>query len=226
VAKSKSARRWLDAIWSPVRTRLPPPPARVVEIGCGSLGGFVPALRADGFEALGVDPQAPEGPEYRRVPFEHVELKDQVDVVIASTSLHHVDDPDEVVARIASTLVPGGRIVVVEWAWEEFDEPTARWCFERLGPDDEPGWLHRRRDEWRASGRSWSESFQDWARQERLHAARDLLARLEDRFRREHLARGPYFFVELAGTTERDELAAIEAGRIRAARVDYVGSLK
>lgn len=213
-------------MWPLVRARLPSPPARVVEIGCGSFGGFVPALLADGFEALGVDPQAPEGPEYRGVPFEQVELADAVDVVIASTSLHHVDDPEEVIARVASTLVPGGSFVVVEWAWEEFDEPTARWCFERLGPDDEPGWLHRRRDEWRAAGGSWTATFQDWARTEHLHAARDLVAFLDARFRREHLARGPYFFVELAGTSESDELAAIEAGRIRATRVDYVGSLK
>jgi hypothetical protein len=31
-------------------------------------------------------------------------------------------------------LVPGGVLVVVEWAWERFDEATARWCFARLTP--------------------------------------------------------------------------------------------
>jgi len=35
-----------------VRDRLPAPPARVVEIGCGSLGGFVPALRSSGYEGF------------------------------------------------------------------------------------------------------------------------------------------------------------------------------
>jgi hypothetical protein len=50
------------------------------------------------------------------------------------------------------------------------------------------------------------------------------LLRLLDRsFDRQHLARGAYVFPDLAGTSEEDELEAIEAGEIRAMRVDYVG---
>ena len=33
------ATRWLDTLWPLIRTRLPAAPARVVEVGCGSLGG-------------------------------------------------------------------------------------------------------------------------------------------------------------------------------------------
>jgi SAM-dependent methyltransferase len=123
----------------------------VVDIGCGPLGGFVPMLRAEGYDAIGIDPQAPEQPHYRRIEFERAELPPQVDAVVASTSLHHVADSAEVIDRITSTLTSGGAVVIVEWAWEKFDEQTAAWCFNRLGPDDETGWLHRRRDEWLAS---------------------------------------------------------------------------
>ena len=52
------AERWLATLWPLVRTRLPAAPARVVEVGCGPLGGFVPMLRADGYDALGIDPPA------------------------------------------------------------------------------------------------------------------------------------------------------------------------
>jgi hypothetical protein len=38
------------------------------------------------------------------------------------------------------------------------------------------------------------------------------------------VARGPYFFPDLAGTSDADERAAIDAGRIRATRIDYVGT--
>jgi hypothetical protein len=55
-----AAERWLAAVWPVVRGRLPAPPAHVVEIVCGSLGGFVPMLRSSGYEALGVDPEAPD----------------------------------------------------------------------------------------------------------------------------------------------------------------------
>ena len=43
--------RWLAATWPVVRDALPARPARVVELGCGTLGGHVPVLRAAGYEA-------------------------------------------------------------------------------------------------------------------------------------------------------------------------------
>jgi hypothetical protein len=44
-------RIWLAASWPFVRGQLPPPPARVIELGCGSLGGHVPALLRAGYDA-------------------------------------------------------------------------------------------------------------------------------------------------------------------------------
>src|SRR5947199_88780 len=73
--------RWLTTLWPLVHARLPAPPAHVVEIGCGPLGGFVPMLRANGYDALGIDPQAPEEPHYQRIEFERAELPPQVDRV-------------------------------------------------------------------------------------------------------------------------------------------------
>lgn len=221
-----ASERWLAAVWPVVRGRLPPPPARVVELGCGRLGGFVPRMRADGYDAVGIDPQAPEGDEFVQEEFERVELGSRADVLVASTSLHHVSDPEEVIDRIASSLLPGGAVVVVEWDWERFDDATARWCFERLGPDDEPGWLHRRRDGWTASRRPWSDYLRGWTEQEGIHPASELVRLLDERFRREHLGYAPYVFADLAGISPKDELAAISAGEIQAMRVEYTGRLR
>ena len=110
--------RWLAAVWPFVRGQLPPAPARVLEVGCGKLGGFVPALLDGGYQAVGVDPEAPEGADYRRVEVEGYDPPWPVECVVASTSLHHVADLDEVLDRLAALLVPGGVLVVVEWAWE------------------------------------------------------------------------------------------------------------
>jgi SAM-dependent methyltransferase len=218
--------RWLAAVWPVVHDWLPAPPAQVVEIGCGPLGGFVPMLRSAGYRAVGVDPEAPDGADYRRVEFEHVEPFSDVDAVVASTSLHHVADAGQVIDRIASVLAPRGTVVVVEWDWEAFDDATADWCFQRLGSDEEAGWLHRRRDEWMASGQPWPVFVREWATQEHLHAAGTLLRLLDGRFDREHLADGPYFFPDLAETSEEEEQTAIDAGQIRATRIDYVGILR
>jgi hypothetical protein len=112
----------------------------------------------------------------------------------------------------------------VEWAWEKFDEETAEWCFARLGPDDEVGWLHHRRDEWLASGLQWPNYLRGWVERERLHRGDELVGLLDERLQRELLENGPYFFPDLADTTEADEQAAIDAGVIKATRIDWAGS--
>lgn len=212
---------WLATMWPSIRSWLPPPPAMVVELGCGSLGGFVPALWADGYGAVGIDPAAPEGPDYRRVEFERVDLPAHVDVVVASTSLHHVADVGVALDKVAGALPAGGVVIVVEWEWEAFDEDTARWCVQRDADPD--GWLRRRLEDWADSGEPWESCFQGWAVGHGLHRAAAVMAELDRRFERVHFGRGPYLFTELAHTTEADERRAIDAGEIRALRIDYVG---
>ena len=123
---------WLAAVWPFVRGQLPSAPARVLEVGCGTLGGFVPLLVDGGYQAVGVDPEAPDGSNYDQVKLERYAAPQPVDCVVASLSLHHVADLEETLSRLRNLLVRGGVLVVVEWAWERFDEATARWCFARL----------------------------------------------------------------------------------------------
>jgi SAM-dependent methyltransferase len=214
--------RWLDTLWPLVHSRLPAPPARVLDLGCGPLGGFVPFLHANSYQATGVDPNAPDTPDYHRVEFEHLEPPQRVDAAIASTSLHHVADPAAVIDRLVTTLGDDGTLVVVEWAWERFDEATAHWCFQRLGQDDE-NWLHRLRDEWTSSGQEWQSFLSGWANGDGLHRGEKLLQLLDEQFERRHLAFGPYFFPDLADTTDAEEQAAIGARLIQATRIDWVG---
>jgi SAM-dependent methyltransferase len=218
---------WLAAVWPFVRDQLPPAPAAVLELGCGTVGGFIPALLDGGYDAVGVDPEAPEGPDYRRIEFEQYEPPQPVECVVASLSLHHVADLDEVLDRLAALLVPGGMLVVVEWAWERFDEPTARWCFARLtppAPGVEPGWLHKHQERWLASGQPWDDHCRTWAEQEGLHPGGEILRGLDAQFTRRFLVEGPYFFADLADTSEAEEQAAIDAGLIRAGGIRYAAT--
>ena len=219
-------RQWLAAQWPFVRDHLPVAPAQVLELGCGPLGGFVPALRADRYTTVGVDPQAPEEAGYHRIAFEDYRPPAPVDAIVACASLHHVADLDQVLDQIHDTLTPGGVLVVVEWARERFDEPTARWCFDHLGPttdDAEGGWLHRHRDRWTASGLPWADYLRSWADGEGLHTGDQILTGLDVRFGRLLCTVGPYFFADLADTSEATEQAAIDARIIRAGGIRYVG---
>jgi len=215
-------RRWLAAAWPFVRASLPEPPGRVVEIGCGSLGGFVPDLGGAGYDAVGVDPEAPTGPSFRRLEFERYDSGSPVDAIIACTSMHHLGDLDRAVGDIAEALRPAGVLVVVEWAHELFDEATARWCFDRLA-DEGHTYLHHHRDAWAESGVSWSTYFSRWARDEHgLHTWTEIDRALATRFTATRVEPRPYFFPTL-DTSEADEAAAIQSGAIRAGAVHYVG---
>jgi SAM-dependent methyltransferase len=219
-------RPWLASVWPFVSDQLPLPPAAVLEIGCGSAGGFVPALLARGYDAVGVDPEAPDGLAYRNMAFEEYEAPQPVQCVIACTSLHHVADLDQVFDGVSAALSPGGALVVVEWGWERFDEPTARWCFSRLGtpaPDSEPGWLHRHRTNWVTSGQPWDAYLSNWATQEGMHPSQPIMRGLDGRFEHRSLSYGPHFFADLMDTTEVDEQAAIDAEQIQATGIRYVG---
>jgi SAM-dependent methyltransferase len=190
--------RRLAALWQWIRPQLPPAPASVLEIGCGSLGGFVPALRGAGYQAIGIDPGAPEGPDYRRTTFEQCRPSRPAEAVVACTSLHHVTDLDTTLDGISKALAPDGVLVVVEWAWERLDEPTLQWCFARLARDpEEPSWLHTQRDECRAAGQPWAAFQQQWADQEHMHLSETILRRLADHFEPSLQRRGPYLFHDL-----------------------------
>ena len=213
----------MAAQWPKIRPYLPAPPAHVIEVGCGRLGGFVPALRSCGYQALGIDPAAPDGDSYWRIEVERAELHGQANAVVACTSLHHLADPGGVLDKMAQLLAPGGLVIVVEWGWERFDEATAEWCFERLGESE--SWLHHRRNEWITSAQSWQRYLETWANEHRIHTGGAVLGELDQRLRRQLCRRGPYFFADLTNTTEDDELRAINSGEIQATRIDYVGTL-
>jgi len=194
-----------------------------VEIGCGPLGGFVPRLRDAGYEATGVDPEAPAGPWFRQSEFDSDSASGSVAAFVACTSLHHVADLPGTLATIDAALLPGGSVVVVEWARESFDEATARWCQSRLRTDVDDDWLQDLLGEWQESGQPWADCCRAWADADGMHTGTAVLDGLTARFDTVHLSHGPYFFPDLADTTQADEQAAIDSQQIAATGIRYQG---
>src|SRR4029450_1640277 len=104
-------------------------PTRVLEVGCGE-GELALALARVGHSVTAIDPQAPEGPIFRRVRIEEFSDPDQFDHVVAILSLHHVEDLGTTLGNIANLLRTGGSLVVIEFAWDRIDEATAEWVLE------------------------------------------------------------------------------------------------
>jgi SAM-dependent methyltransferase len=110
-----------------VRATLPPPPARVLEVGAGS-GDVAAALREAGYEVVAIDPAAGGGPGVEPVALADVDAADaSFDAAVAVVSLHHVEPLGPSCARLAEVVRPGGVLVVDEFDIGRFDERAARW---------------------------------------------------------------------------------------------------
>jgi SAM-dependent methyltransferase len=99
-----------------MRATLPPPPARVLEVGAGD-GELAAALAAAGYEVVAIDP-ASEVENVRRVALHELD-EAPFDAALAVVSLHHVEP-------------------FAEFDFERLDERAARWWLERSGHGGEP----------------------------------------------------------------------------------------
>jgi SAM-dependent methyltransferase len=188
-----------------VLAHLRPPPARVLEIGCGR-GELARALSAARYDVTAIDPEAPDGEQFRRVSFEDFREPGPFDAVVASRSLHHLPELGAALDKVVDLLGDGGVFVLDEFAWDRMDEATADWYFTRR---DEPveGWRER-----------WEEEH------EGLHTYDAMRSDLDGRFRERTFAWLPYFYRDAdAGVSEAEERLLIEAGAIRATGFRYVG---
>jgi Methyltransferase domain len=192
-------------------SQLPAAPQRVLEVGCGWEGGVAPALDRAGHDVLAIDPNAPEGPFYRRVTLEELEDTGPFDAVVAGRVLHHVNPLEPALDKLAG-LAPV--LVVDEFAWNHMDAPTVDWYESQ----------HR---VLRAAGREpkgppdladWHVSHVD------LHPYETLRAELDARYDTQVIEWRPYLYLWLDGpASEALESALIDAGAIRPIGYRYVG---
>lgn len=226
---TRHSARWLPVAWSLARPHLPAG-GTVVDLGCGPLGGCVPALLDAGYDAVGIDPSAPPGDRYQVAPFEDADVPDGVAAIIATMSLHHVGDLDQIVELARRALAPEGTLIVLEMDWPAFNDVAAQWCFDRLESleADEPGgWLATQRANWLASGQSWTDYRTAWATEHGLHTGAQLLGALDAHFDRIVVEASPYYFSQLVDdVTPEVELAAVAAGELPQAAFKFVGRPK
>lgn len=169
-----------------------PPRARVLDVGCGD-GALVERLAAVGFDAVGVDPNAPADPRLVRERVEEAEGIGRFDAVCAVMSLHH-SDLDAVPPAIERLLRPGGLVLVSEFSWEAYDERAAAWV-EQHDPD---------RD---STVAAWRDEHDG------LHTGDRVRLALDGTFERRSLTTRPYLAPMLKRPDlEREETAALERG--------------
>jgi SAM-dependent methyltransferase len=107
-----------------VRSSLPSPPSRILEIGAGS-GELAAALRAAGYDVTAIDPAAEPDSDVRSISL--LEAVGEFDAAVAVVSLHHVEPLAQSCAHLATLIAPGGPLVIDEIDVERYDERATGW---------------------------------------------------------------------------------------------------
>ncbi len=189
------------------RGALPPPPARVLEIGAGT-GELAAALREHGYAVRAIDPKAEDGDGVEQTAL--IDATGSYDAAIAVVSLHHVEPLADSCARLAALVEPGGVLAIDELDIRRYDERVTTW------------WLHQRR----AAGyddEHTPESILAGMRGH-IHALDDVLAALAPHFELGEPVRGPYLHRwHLPPGLRENEERLIGEGRLPATGARLVG---
>jgi SAM-dependent methyltransferase len=107
---------------------------RILDVGCGN-GLVARRLQDHGHIVVAID-ESPDAVRTARelgvtailadwLSFED----DPFDMILFAASLHHIQPLGEAIEHAGRMLVPSGRVVVEDFAWEEIDPATAEWFF-------------------------------------------------------------------------------------------------
>src|SRR5919107_1717054 len=94
---------WQRSVEEFVLDQIDAPPSRVLEVGCGE-GELARTLARGGHSVTAIDPQAPEGPIFRRARIEEFSDPTWFDHIVAILPLHHVEDLGMAVSNMADLL--------------------------------------------------------------------------------------------------------------------------
>jgi len=182
---------------------LRPPPARVLDAGCGH-GKLALALKRAGYAvaAVDIDPEAVAAASARGVTATESDIADYTDepfdAIVFSLSLHHTARLVDAVQRARTLLAPHGTLIVDEFAWERADAATATWFYDTGAVLASAG-LRAPAE----NGSSHPDPYAQWVRRHRdeqqLHAGDTVVQAISEAFTIRELVRVPYLHRYLAG---------------------------
>jgi SAM-dependent methyltransferase len=204
-----------------VRAHLPPPPARILEVGCGD-GALAYRLQTLGYRLVAIDASAKaiaravergldarvvQWPDFEEAPF---------DVVMFTRSLHHIRPLDQAVARAKHLLTEQGRVVVEDFAFSEIAPLAAEWLYQILAILSETRVLRSDGGGFAAQLLREGGGLAAWqaAHDPHLHTADAMLTCLRHYFPAVEATTAPYLYRYVCAVLEEDTVGSALALRI------------
>ncbi len=199
-----------------LRRALPKPPATVLDVGCGR-GEVAAKLLKLGYSVTAIDPDPRAVGAAKRHGVTAIRASIQsfaggpFDACVCVYTLHHLASLSNAVKRVRLLLKPGGRFLVVDYAWEEADEPTATWLYDHLGAFVSAGVAKAR---WGLPGpgdspRMFWRHLHDGRSGEREQSGRSTIRAVRSQFRSVGIERTPYLFATVSGQVSGARRAAV-----------------
>jgi len=233
---------------------------RVLDLGCGT--GFLSLeLSREGHDVLGLDsdedavniavrtmnsdPFASErGPlKYECADFASWDGPDGgFDLVVISRTLHHIPQPEKVLDKVRKLLRETGRLICIDFAYDQFDQRTATWIYQILKPLEKAGWYDRSRKlhhDATATRQLLEEWFNEYEKRVKFNRFEEMRRPLYKLFREAHFSWKPYLYwdiiqhmqvpsdqveLEMARTISSMERTLIETQQIKPVLFCFVGS--
>ena len=204
-----------------VQTHLPPPPARILEVGCGD-GTLASRLQSLGYRVVAIDSSAKaivrarqrgldarvvQWPDFEEAPF---------DVVMFTRSLHHIRPLDQAVSRAKQLLREQGRVLVEDFAFKEIAPLAIEWLYQVLVILSETGVLRSEADGFASRVLREGGSPATWqaAHDHDLHSADAMLACLRQHFPAVEATTAPYLYRYVCAVLEEDAASSSLALRV------------
>ncbi len=197
-----------------LREGLPPPPATVLEVGCGA-GEVAERLVDLGYDVtpIDIDREAVAAARKRGLPAVRADIRSfrggPYDACVCLYTLHHLSPLGAIGSKFRARLRPEGRLVIGEYAWEEADDATAAFWLDTLRTLESAGVArpHRPLPNPRVAPRAHWKS-RHWG-EEKLHPGSAMLRMLRIRFEILRLDRVPYLYAILGGSVPGPRRAAV-----------------
>jgi ubiquinone/menaquinone biosynthesis C-methylase UbiE len=191
---------------------------RVLEVGCGR-GYLSLELARRGHDLLGIDVNEetiriayqtmntdPYNTgrgrlEYQVSDFAAWNNEDRMfDLVIFNRVLHHIPQPAKALEKVQSVLRPSGRIICVEYAYDQFDHRSAVWFYHIRRILELAGWFNSEQklsDNPEDSVGQIKEEWHAHGRKENLNRFEEMYRPLKGLFEKKHFSWEPYIFWDI-----------------------------